>query len=244
MKHYKTAFIVLLLLVSASCGRRPDLTKKPIDTIIRDMADVPSFSILLYDMDTEGTFLKNYKHQYRIIIVDEEGEPEEDITGWYDVGKDYFMYNIDNMGMEIAAKKDGKVEKTVSPPGYGSYIGNQRYGHWVNRGGNSFWEFYGQYAFMSSMFNMMAYPVRRSYWNNYYTNYYGTGRVYYGPSASGSNMYGTRGSYNSGRTSTRWASNTSNNSLRQRVTSSTSRSSRSGSRYSTSSRSRSGSYGK
>jgi hypothetical protein len=244
MKHQKTVFIVLLLLVMAGCGRRPDLTKKPIDTIIRDHSDVENFSIILYDMDTEGTFFKKYNHQYRIITINEDGEPEEEITGWYEVGKDYFMYHIDNMGMEIAAKEDGKVEKNVSPPGYGSYVGNARYGHWVSRGGSSFWEFYGQYAFMSSMFNLMAYPIRRSYWNDYRTNYYGTGRVYYGPSATGSYMYGTRGTYNSGRTSSRWVSNTSNNSLRQRVRGSTARSSRSGSRYSTSSRSRSGSYGK
>ena len=172
-------------------------------------------------------------------------DPEEEITGWYEVSKEYFMLNIDNMGMEIASKKDDKVTKTVSPPGYGSYVGNPRYGHWVQRNGQSFWAFYGQFAFMSSMFNLMTYPVRQSYWNDYHTNYYGTGRTYYGPRGTdGRYMYGTGSAYTSGRTNSRWNANTANNSLKQRVRSSTPRSSRSGSRYSSSSRSRSGGYGK
>lgn len=245
MRHFKKSIILIIFFLSAGCGGSDRYAKKPVDTIIRDMSDVPTFSIILYDMDTQGTFFKDYMQQYRIIIDNGKEEPQEEITGWYEVPKDYFMYHIDNMGMEIASKKDGKVEKTVSPPGYGSYIGNTHYGHWVNRSGNSFWEFYGQYAFMSSMFHLMTYPVRRSYWNDYYTNYYGTGRVYYGPSMTGgSHMYGTRGAYMSSRTNTRWTANAANNSLRQRVRGTVTRSSRSGSRYSTGSRSRSGGYGK
>lgn len=235
----KISFLLLVLL--AACGKTN--FKTPVDTFLRDMSDIPTMSVILFDMDTEGTFFKTYLHQYKIISAI-DSIPKEETTGWYEVSKDYFMLNANNMGMEIASKKDGKVEKTVSPPGYGSYVGNTRYGHWVDRGGSSFWQFYGQYAFMSSMFNMMTYPVRRSYYNDYYTNYYGTGRVYYGPSTGGVTMYGTTGSYNSGRTSARWNTNTSNNSLKNRVNSSVSRSSRSGSRYSTSTRSRSGSYGK
>jgi hypothetical protein len=241
MKTTSIKSFFLLVLLLSGCSKTD--YKKPVDTFLRDMSDIPTISVLLYDMDTEGTFFKNYLHQYKIITT-KDSIPEEETTGWYEVSKDYFMLHANNMGMEIASKKDGKVEKSVSPPGYGSYVGNTRYGHWVNRGGSSFWQFYGQYAFMSSMFGLATYPIRRSYYNDYYSNYYGTGRVYYGPMTGGVSMYGTSGSYNSGRTSSRWNSNTSNNSLRNRVNSSTSRSSRSGSRYSSSTRSRSGSYGK
>jgi len=245
MRQLASGFFIFSLLILAGCGSGVDLSKKPVDIIIRDLSDKPNFSVILYDMNTEGTFFKEYYHQYRIIADDLTENPDEDLTGWYEVSKDYFMTHIDNMGMEIASKKDGEVQKTVSPPGYGSYVGNQKYGQWVDRGGSSFWQFYGQYAFMASMFNMMSYPVNRSYWNDYNTNYRGTGRTYYGPrSAGGTAMYGTRGAFNAGRTSSRWNSNSMNNSLKQRVRSTTPRSSRSGSRYSTSSRSRSGSYGK
>jgi hypothetical protein len=208
------------------------------------MNQVKDFSIILYDMDTEGSFIKKYRHQYQIIRGDSASGPKEEITGWYEVSKDYFMANINNMGMEIASKQDGKLDKSVSPAGYGSYIGNPSYGQWVHRDGGSFWQFYGQFAFMSTMFRLMTYPVGMSYWNDYRTNYYGTGRTYYGPTTGGRAMYGTSGQFNSGRTSSRWNTNSANSSFRQRVGSTTSRSTRSSSRFSSSSRTRSGGFGK
>jgi len=160
--------------------------------------------------------------------------------------------------MEVATKKDGKLSKVASPAGYNHYVGNQKYGHWTERNGSSFWEFYGRYAFMSSMFHMMS-PVHRSYWNDYRGGYYGS-RPYYGP--SGSNIYGTRSytSSSSGRNTT-WGSKPTNfkSQVRNQVSrsssaaksksysssSSYSRKSRSSSRYSSSSsRSRSGGFGK
>ncbi len=246
MNFIKKTFTVLVILLLSSCGNQPDLTKKPVDDIIKSLNQVNDFTIILYDMNTQGTFFKKYFHQYQIIQGDSaSGGPKESITDWYPVSKDYFLANINNMGMEIAAKTDGKLDKTVSPPGYGSYIGNPTYGHWVDNNGYSFWQFYGQYAFMSSMFNLMTYPVRRSYWSDYHSNYYGTGRSYYGPSmGTGMYMYGTGSKYNSGRTASRWNSNSSNNSFRDRVRGSTSRSTRSSSRFSPSSRSRSSGSGK
>jgi hypothetical protein len=172
---------------------------------------------------------------------------KEEITDWQPVGEDFFNANLDNMGMEIAAKgTDGKVTKGVSPPGYGAYVGNEKYGQWVQRDGGSFWEFYGKFAMMNAMFNMMAFPVRRSYWNDYRGGYYGTGRGYYGPRGSdGRNTYGTNSRYNTTTNkSSTWSSNASNNSFKQRVRTSTPQSSKSGSRYSNTARSRSGGYGK
>ena len=138
--------------------------------------------------------------------------------------------------------ENGKLHKNASPPGYNNYVGNEKYGQWENRGGNSFWAFYGQYAFMSSMFNMMTYPVRRSYYNDYRGGYYGTGRSYYGPrTTGGSTYYGTNSAYNkSSKPNSSWSRNTS--SFKNRVAGRTSRSS---SRYGrSSSRSRGGGFGK
>lgn len=245
MKFLNKIPLVLIIFILSSCGSRPDLSKKPVDEIVKNLNQVKDFSIILYDMNTEGTFFKKYYHQYQIIQGDSTTTPKEEITDWYEVSKNYFLANINNMGMEIVSKKDGKLDKTVSPPGYGTYIGNPAYGHWVESNGYSFWQFYGQYAFMSSMFHLATYPVRRSYWNDYYTGYYGTGRSYYGPSTgTGTYMYGTGSKYNSSRTSTRWYSNASNNTFRSRVRGSTSRSTRSSSRFSPSSRSRSSGFGK
>lgn len=254
MRSQIIAIIVFFFVVYA-CSRSCTTTsynseykgKTPVDNIIKKMDDenVSTFSIVLYDMNTEGTFFKDYLHKYKIIKENKEGEVDENLTDWYDVNKNYFMANVNNMGMELAAKTpDGKITKSVGPPGYGSYVGNERYGHWVNRNGNSFWEFYGKYAMLSTMFNMMSYPVQRSYWSDYRRDYYGTGRPYYGPrTSSGSYRYGTNGQYTrSTRNTSSWYTNKSNSSFKRRVQGMTSRS---GSRYSSGGyRSRGGGFGK
>ena len=198
-----------------------------------------------------------YKHKYRV-IRELSGEPQEKITDWYTVSDVFFNKNVDNLGMELLSKKDGVLHKNVAPAGYSNYIGNERYGQWVERNGSSFWEFYGQYAFMSSMFNLMAYPARYSYWNDYHHGgYYNTGRSYYGP--GGSRMYGTKSYANTdvGK-KTSWGAKPSSfkQTVRNKVqrssydTKSSSRTTRSSSRWgsssssSSSSRSRSGGFGK
>lgn len=238
----KTSFPILLLaIVLSSCGGN-EYIKPPLDTIIRDIPTGRVFSIMLYDMDVQGTFARDYYHQYKIIEETSPGKPEERTTEWFKVDKNYFNQHVDNMGMTIASKgEDGKLVKSVAPPGYNNYVGNPKYGSWQGSGTNSFWQFYGQYAFMSTMFNLATYPVRRSYYNDYRGGYYGTGRSYYGPTTGGRSYYGTNSQYTqSTRSNSTWSSNTST--FKQRVSG---RTSRSGSRYSSSSsRSRGGGYGK
>lgn len=238
----------------SSCGGgKKEFKKSPLDELIRDLPTQQNFSIILHDMDVEGSFFKTYRHQYKVITFDKakpgdststaEANREEEITGFYEVSKEEFNRNEGNMGMEVAHRDEGgTVQKKVSPPGY-AYVGNPNYGHWVNRGGNSFWEFYGKFAFMNSMFNLMTYPIRRSYWNDYYTNYYPTGGVYYGPTNGGYSYYGTNSRYNSSANpSSSWSRNPRSSSFKQSVRN---RTSRSNSRYgSGSSRSRGSGYGK
>jgi hypothetical protein len=233
-----------LLIFFTGCGG--GFEKTPVDRMIRDMSDQEAFSILLYDMDEQGAIFKDYLHRYRVITTN-DGEVDEQTTDWIEVKEDFFRKHIDHMGMEIAAKSaDGEITKTASPPGYSSYVGNSQYGHWVNRGGSSFWEFYGQYAFLSSMFNMMAFPVTRSYYNDYRRDYYGR-RPYYGPTTSNRRMYGTGSAYNDKvKKNSRWNSRRSGSfkdRVRRSVSRSDSRYNRSGSRRS-SMRSRSGGFGK
>ncbi len=139
--HLLYCFFILLLLISC---RSNDFEKSPVDELVRDMTETPVYSVILYDMDEEGSFFKDYKHQYRIIKESKEGAtPEEEITDWMPVSEDFFNRNIDNMGMEIAAKSaDGTVSKTAAPPGYSNYVGNEKYGQWQQgSNGQSFWAF-------------------------------------------------------------------------------------------------------
>jgi len=234
----KYKYILLTLVIGglfSSCGSKQ--FKDPIDDMIRDMPSDRVFTIILYDMDVKGSIFNDYFHQYKI-IEEIDSLPTERMTDWVEVDKSYFTQHQDNMGMEIAHRgEDGKLEKKVAPPGYNRYVGNTRYGHW----NNGVWAFYGQYMFMNSMFNMATYPVRRSYYDDYRTNYYGSGRSYYGPMTGGRNYYGTGSAYSgSYKPNSTWSNNTS--SFKQRVSD---RTSRSGSRYGgTSSRSRGGGSGK
>ena len=239
-------FIFLFLgAVFFSCGSGQRYTKSPVDVMVRDIPSDHVFSIILHDMDVRGNFVESFHHQYKVIEETQPGQPVERMTDWVEVDKNFFNRHVNDMGMEIAARDStGKLSKTPAPPGYNNYVGNRRYGYWNNHGGSSFWAFYGQYAFMSSMFNMMTYPVNRGYYDTYRRDYYGR-RAYYGPTtSSGRRTYGTGSKYNSSRSSgsSRWSRNTS--SFKQKVASRTQRStSRYGSgtsRYSGSSSSRYG----
>lgn len=244
--------LVALTLLQCGSDNRKKFTKEPIDNIIKENNQYTNFSIILYDMDFEEAS-DSYRHQYQVLV---EPLPPGDTTivesktDWLNVSDDFFNKHVDDMGMEIAFKKDGKVEKKTAPPGYSNYVGNEKYGEWrTDHSGNSFWAFYGRYAFMSSMFNMMTYPMYRSHYNDYYGNYYSRGRSYYGPRTGSGYAYGTNSARNKSRSTASW--NTKSSSFKNKVrskaqrSSSTSKRSRSRSRYNSSrSRSRSGGYGK
>ncbi len=258
MKLFSKLFLVLgaaALLYSCSCGSStPKYEKTPVDNLIRDMHNIKPFSIVLHDMDADEGFNAKYKHKYKI-IKEEAGKVKSEITPWHEVSERFFAKHQDNMGMTIASKDStGKIHKTPSPPGYSNYVGNRRYGSWQqNSSGQSFWQFYGQYAFMRDMLGMGHYgPVYRNSYRDYRTHY-NSGRAYYGPSTSGSRVYGTRGTGTSRAYSkSTWSSKPSSfkQNVRSRVSRSstsgsrTSSSSRSGSRYGSSSRSSGGGYGK
>jgi len=176
--------------------------------------------------------------------------PVVEYTGWNEVDEEFFKYHQDDIGMEIASKENGKVTKETSPPGYSRHVGNSQYGHWNNSNGTSFWEFYGQYAFMRSMLGMYSTPIYHTGFIDYRQNYYGN-RPYYGTSVGGVRQYGTGSALSQQQNPGFHQRSMTNNNLKSRVQESVSRSqsgksSRSSNRYSgsSSSRSRSGSYGK
>ena len=236
---FSLSLIFLAALILSSCGGS-DFRKSPVDEIVRDLPNDQIFSVILYDMDQHGNFSSSYYHKYQI-IRELDGEASEVLTDWKEVSEREFTKNIDNMGMEIVARDStGALTKEPAPPGYNNYVGNSKYGQWENRGGTSFWAFYGQYAFMSSMFRMTMFPVHRSYYNDWRGNYRGTGRSYYGPGGAGGRYYGTGSGYSrTNNPNSSWTS-TRNNSFKNRVASRTSRSSG----RSSSSRSRGGGSGK
>ena len=221
LKLYPHALLGVFFL--AGCfSNEYRMVKSPVDDLIRDHLNYKTFSILLFDMDYEEE-TDRYRHQYRV-IWSEDTLVKEKTTKWQRVDAPFFEKHLNDMGMELASKRDGKVHRGTAPPGYSSYVGSPQHGHWVQRGGSSFWEFYGQYAFMSSLFYMMARPAPYSMWNTYQRGYYGTGNSYYGTAANGRSYYGTS-SHTAQRRNSRWGSRSSSFKSRVRNRISRSRSS-------------------
>lgn len=248
MKQIQGIVVTVLVILMTACGGK-SWQKNPVDALITELDKEKTYSIVLYDMDLNSN--DDFVHKYKIITnLEDEGKKKERVTDWMVVPDKFFEKNQDNLGMELVAKgPDGKISKIPAPPGYANYVGNEKYGSWqTNSSGQSFWAFYGQYMFMSSMFHMATAPVYRSGYTTYRNNYYGR-RPYYGSSSSGGARYGTNGSTtrNTNRSNffSRNKGNTAN--FKSRVNSRVQRSrstSRSRSGSGGSSRSRSGGYGK
>jgi hypothetical protein len=131
-----------------------------------------------------------YYHRYRII---ENGQKTE--TGWQPVDEDLFTANIDNLGMDIISKPYGiytaEANQEAAPPGM-AYVGNEQYGHWQkDSAGNSFWAFYGRYAFLNALLGGNRYYYND--WHHWNRGYRGR-KPYYGENADGTRRYGTSGS--------------------------------------------------
>ncbi len=238
-----------VILFSCSEQKKERQIKNPTDSIILAMQGDNNFSIILKDMDYKK---ENFVHKYQIIkkienvVINKNDSVAGDsliseTTNWIPVSEKFFNIHEQNMGMEIVSKTDGKISKIVSPAGYSQYIGNNKYGEWQESGGNSTWHFIGQYMFMSAMFNMMMFPVHRSYYNNYSSNR-NMGRNYYG-SSNGNRMYGTNSSYSRAtNTGSSWGKRPASYKQSSR---NKSKIQRNNSRYQNkSTRSRSGGYGK
>ncbi len=227
----KLAFPLLLSVFIAACGGDTAFKKTPVDELIIKLDKEKEFTIILADMDVESqTFSTTYKHRYKVITNGLDSMPKEELTDWYVVDKNFFQKHANDLGMEVCSKSDGKVEKVVSPPGYSNYVGNSRYGSWQNDGsGNSFWAFYGQYAFMSSMMGLMTNPVYRSGYQDY-RGYRTAGQPYYGRTSTGAPAYGTYSAHSQATNPNFHNRLNSNSAFRNKVNNAVSRSSGSRSR--------------
>lgn len=148
------ACLLWLLSLAAGCGSgQGDL---PIESLKQKLAAVETYSIILDDMKEEGAFFKTYYHDYLVVQPDSSEK-----TGWLQVPESYYNETADFMGMALATKKDGTLDQQPAPPGYG-YVGDEKYGQWrQDSQGGSFWEFYGKYAFFTSLFGGWYHPINR-----------------------------------------------------------------------------------
>lgn len=184
MKEFKQIkkFVVITLfaIIATTIGCGSSEVTDPLIKIKMGLKKSLNYSIILEDMKEEGTFSSKYFHKYRI-IENAKGKT----TDWLQVNKSSYQKNVNYLGMSIFAKKDGKIIEGINPAGY-QYVGDPKYGRWTNRGGTSFWEFYGQYAMLRTLFGGWYSPIgfddfdsyKRYRRKNRYSAYYGRNKRY------------------------------------------------------------------
>ena len=193
----KLALVVLFCILFTGCGGGSG--ENPLETLKKTLKDEPTFSIILENMKEEGTFVKNYFHQYLVVLPEESSK-----TQWLEVPKDFYNKNLEFLGMALLTKKDGTFDDVASPPGY-ALVGDEKYGRWrEDSSGGSFWEFYGKYALISSLFGGWYSPIHRNDYRNYQTYrtsrkpYFGSNKQY---GSTGNIVKATRPSFYSSRMS-------------------------------------------
>lgn len=186
-------FACTLLFTACSSSKPKYDGPSAVDRLMHDLSNEKTYSIILHDMRMDES--KNlYEHQYKVTKNLEKEGAKPETTSWTKVSEQFFAENLNNMGLELASKsEDGKTHKVPAPPGFNGVVGNKKYGEWqTNSSGQSFWHFYGQYAFMSSMMNAMhPSPIYRDSYYHYtdYRNNPSTRNTpYYG---NGTHQYGT-----------------------------------------------------
>ncbi len=195
---FSLVLVVLALVSCQSSSNQYTYIEEGLDKVIKTNLNTSNYTIILADMDYAND---KYIHKYQIITEEEGAELKQNTTDWMEVSPVFFQQHENDLGMELASKKDGKLTKAVAPPGYSQYVGNEQYGEWRQESnGTSFWHFYGQYAFMSMMFHSMM--PRRSSWDTYNRDYRGNSKPYYG---SGGSSYGTKSVVNSGKSTASWS---------------------------------------
>lgn len=197
MKKIQKVFVLIFLVsFSIACG-----ASTPLDRMKKNYKNYPEYSIILEDMREDGNFFPDYYHRYKTVIGERDSKSDSlvfrsEISDWVPVSEREYEKYANYLGMVIASKSaNGKISNDKYAPGY-QYVGNSRYGHWrTDSHGSSFWEWYGKYAMMSSIFGMFNRPVYRNDWNSY-NDYRRRGAPYYGDGSfygSRGNMYGTSG---------------------------------------------------
>jgi hypothetical protein len=145
-----------------------------------------SWDKLLVDMEVRGRGKARAYNQKIRTVKNHAGTATSD-ERWIDVSPATYQALERNLGMAIehkaAGKYDSEAERVAQPAGF-AYMAppgqRNQYGYWENRGGQSFWVFYGQYALMRDLlFNHRYYPPSSGQWEEYRT-YRGRGQSYYG----------------------------------------------------------------
>ncbi len=125
--------------------------KEGLDELLESYADYPTYSVLLVDMLVDKNPI-GYYHKYEVVF-EREDSIQTEITLWKAVSSQFFKAHTREMGLEIATKTDGIIEVQSVPPGFSLFIGNPKYGAWLDDGYNRReWIFSDKYDYAKELF--------------------------------------------------------------------------------------------
>lgn len=130
--------------------------------------DKSSYSVILADAEETD---KKFKYT---IVYQDKSVPTTKSTDFLKVTDSTFNFFLDDVGMEILSNKGQQITQA----GYSNYVGNSEYGNWRENDEGSYWEFYGKYALLSTLFNSNR--IYRDDYNTYNRYYRTSSRPYYG----------------------------------------------------------------
>ena len=187
------ALVLASVALTTGCGRAAD----PVQRAARGLERYPEYTLIIEDLKVEDGFFPDYFLRMQIMTAagqrTESGQDtlvyKTQMTEWQEVSEGVFARYQNYLGMVVASKTlDGKRSgpRNAYPAGY-QYVGNSQYGSW---GGGGFWQFYGQYAFMSAMLG--GHRIGRNDYDGYRRDRE-RGRPHYGPGKNGRQTFGTAG---------------------------------------------------
>ena len=187
------ALVLASLALTTGCGRATD----PVQRAARDLERYPEYTLIIENLKVEDGFFPDYFLRLQVLTAagqrTESGQDtlvyKTQMTEWQEVSEGVFARYQNYLGMVVASKTlDGKRSgpRNAYPAGY-QYVGNSQYGSW---GGGGFWQFYGQYAFMSAMLG--GHRIGRNDYDGYRRDRE-RGRPHYGPVKNGRQTFGTAG---------------------------------------------------
>lgn len=195
---------VVFLFALSGCGE----TGMPLDAMRQSLDRYPEYSVILNDMSSQGLFVQDYFHRYRIILPEsgqktgDGGQPKftQKMTNWVKVDEATYNKYKDSLGMVLLTKKaDGTIDDVPQPPLY-QYIGDPRFGKWeTDKSGNQGWAWLAAGMVLSELMDQLGdgYEKRGHVDYGRYQDYRtsrSNGSAYYGSrDQQGRPQYGTQG---------------------------------------------------
>lgn len=147
------------------------------------LSDNENSSFILIDTHVTGFLIKTYYQKYRVIS---DYENIEDLI--VRTSKEFARRNMENIGLSLFRRGDGKEEFNPLPPG-SLYIGDPEYGYWKkNRDGKMEWRFNKSFKNLPNYLGWGEFRPDEEFYKEMKlrTN---AGQPYYGPN----NEFGTKG---------------------------------------------------